>query len=64
MYVVVCCSVINFVYSADIDECASNPCQNGGTCVDNVNGFTCACVSGYDGTSCETGRIQLNEISS
>ena len=40
---------------ADIDECTSSPCQNGGTCVDGVASFTCGCVTGYTGTLCETG---------
>ena len=40
----------------DIDECATNPCQNGGSCTDQVNGYTCSCVDGYDGTDCETGN--------
>jgi hypothetical protein len=36
------------------DECTSNPCQNGGTCVDSINSYTCTCASGYSGTLCET----------
>ena len=40
----------------DIDECATIPCQNGGSCTDQVNGYTCNCVDGYDGTNCETGN--------
>ncbi|XP_035699609.1 IgGFc-binding protein-like [Branchiostoma floridae] len=39
---------------ADIDECSSNPCLNGGTCEDDVNGYTCTCAPGYDGDDCET----------
>ena len=39
----------------DIDDCANSPCQNGGTCTDNVNGHTCTCVAGYTGENCETG---------
>ena len=43
---------------ADTDECASDPCQNSGTCTDTVNGYSCACADGYQGTDCETGRFK------
>ncbi|XP_041824165.1 cubilin [Melanotaenia boesemani] len=38
----------------NINECSSNPCQNGGTCVDGVNGFTCTCTSQWTGPLCQT----------
>jgi hypothetical protein len=38
----------------DINECASQPCFNGATCVDAVNGFMCNCVLGFNGTVCQT----------
>lgn len=28
---------------SDIDDCASSPCKNGGTCTDGINSFTCQC---------------------
>ena len=40
----------------DIDECNSSPCQNDGTCTDQVNGYACACVAGYTGADCQTGE--------
>lgn len=42
--------------STDIDECASNPCKNGGSCSDSVNGYSCHCRNGYTGTECETSK--------
>ena len=38
----------------DIGECASDPCHNGGICIDEINAFTCICISGYTGVTCET----------
>lgn len=39
----------------DIDECASNPCQNGGVCDESVlNTYGCLCRSGFTGVDCET----------
>ena len=40
--------------STDIDDCASNPCENGGTCTDDVDGFTCACGANTMGLRCQT----------
>ncbi len=42
----------------EIDECASSPCQNGSSCLDQVNSFTCNCHPGYTGTLC---NININE---
>ena len=38
----------------EINECASNPCQNTGTCLDKVAGFTCMCQTEFTGTICES----------
>ncbi|CAH1256426.1 NOTCH2 [Branchiostoma lanceolatum] len=37
----------------DVDQCGSAPCQNGATCQDGLNSFTCQCAPGYAGTLCE-----------
>ena len=44
---------------ADVNECSSTPCQNGGTCHDGVNEYTCACASGYTGKNCETSNALI-----
>ena len=43
--------------STDIDECVSSPCQNGGSCEDQVNRYECHCPAGYIGDHCQTGNI-------
>ncbi len=42
------------VYFADIDECGSDPCLNGGSCVDGAGGYECLCLEGFDGLVCQT----------
>ncbi|XP_067851680.1 sushi, nidogen and EGF-like domain-containing protein 1 isoform X2 [Heptranchias perlo] len=37
----------------DIDDCASNDCQNGGTCIDGIDGYSCKCKLGFIGKHCE-----------
>lgn len=36
----------------NVDDCASSPCRNGGTCTDGVNNFTCTCTLGFTGRDC------------
>jgi len=35
------------------DQCNSSPCQNGGSCINSLNTFTCKCVNGFSGTLCQ-----------
>ncbi len=43
-------------FLADIDECSSSPCQNGGACADGVDSYVCTCQDGYDGDDCENSK--------
>lgn len=49
-----------FISLSDIDECQSNPCQNGGTCIDEVNSFVCLCLPSYGGATCEKGKCLMS----
>lgn len=35
----------------DINECDSDPCFNGATCNDLIDGFSCSCLPGFKGKS-------------
>lgn len=37
--------------STDVDECSSDPCRNGGICIDQLNSYYCQCLPGYTGKS-------------
>lgn len=41
---------------AEIDECRSQPCLNGGQCKDRIAEFLCVCEPGYVGHHCELGK--------
>ncbi len=43
-------------FLVDTNECASNPCQNDGICVDGRNEYTCLCQTGFLGNNCQTGN--------
>lgn len=45
------------MHSPDINECESQPCLNGGECIDQVANFTCVCPAAFTGTLCETGDL-------
>ena len=40
---------------AEVNECESSPCLNGGRCVDLVDNYTCVCLEPFVGQRCETG---------
>ena len=50
-----------FCLFVDIDECSTLPCMNGGTCTDGVNAYSCACVAGYSGDTCEIGKCYITQ---
>uniref|UniRef100_A0A673LN32 Protein jagged-2 n=1 Tax=Sinocyclocheilus rhinocerous TaxID=307959 RepID=A0A673LN32_9TELE len=44
----------------NVNDCASSPCQSGGTCIDDIDSFRCVCPDGFDGQLCE---LEVNECS-
>ena len=52
-----------FYFDADINDCSSNTCLNGATCIDQVNGYACNCQPGYQGVHCQTSRLSFQILS-
>lgn len=46
----------------EINECESNPCRNGGSCLDRFNMFVCECPPGYSGPICDTNVCLLHSF--
>ncbi|KAF3850134.1 hypothetical protein F7725_019853 [Dissostichus mawsoni] len=44
----------------NINDCTSNPCGNGGTCIDGVNSFQCVCPDGWEGRLCDLSESQCD----
>ena len=59
MYAFFCVIPSFHISSLDIYDCIGATCQNGGTCLDGVNGHTCQCADGFTGHHCESGEIKL-----
>lgn len=38
----------------EVDECKSNPCQNGGYCRNLIDKFVCVCDMSFAGDMCQT----------
>ena len=51
---------IVIVLFSDINECHTDPCENSGTCENTIGWFTCTCVAGFDGDTCENGKDTWN----
>jgi len=49
------CSLIGLKCDVEVNECHSNPCMSGGTCMDKVNGFLCLCPPSTHGPLCLSG---------
>ena len=47
-------TIFDYNFVVDGNECmGTNPCQNGGTCIDGCTSYTCRCPPNYGGTHCQ-----------
>ena len=52
-----------FLYS-EINDCESNPCQNGGQCIDGIESYQCRCAIGYGGKNCTFSKYYNDNFTS
>ncbi|XP_066091415.1 coagulation factor VII isoform X2 [Saccopteryx bilineata] len=45
-----------WAFYKDENQCASNPCQNGGSCEDQFQAYICFCPDDFEGRNCETNK--------
>jgi len=46
----------------DENECESNPCQSGGSCVDDIKRYYCICPAGRTGKECQFSCTSLLDV--
>ena len=49
--------------SVCINDCTPNPCKNDGKCQEQMPGYHCSCLSGFDGRNCELTSAYFKEAS-
>ncbi|NXC06558.1 MMRN1 protein, partial [Orthonyx spaldingii] len=52
----------NAIDPGQFSACASSPCQNGGTCVNDRQGFVCACRHPFGGVNCSVKLVNDNSL--
>ncbi|XP_053922096.1 multimerin-1 isoform X2 [Cuculus canorus] len=53
----------NTIDPGQYSACASSPCLNGGTCINNRESFICACRHPFGGVNCSTKLVNDNSLS-
>lgn len=43
----------------ETDDCAQKPCQNGATCMDGMDDYSCTRVAGFTRKNCSLGNNSL-----
>ncbi|XP_004590628.2 multimerin-1 [Ochotona princeps] len=52
----------NIMSLEEYSGCSSLPCQNGGTCINGISGFTCACRHPFTGDNCTVKLAEENTL--
>ena len=52
-----------YIFAVDVDACLTEPCENRAQCTDlpEPDQFACACLPGFEGDTCSTGKCEFND---
>ena len=48
----------HIAFFSDTSVCDSQPCLNGGSCIDLDDEYSCNCTTGFTGISCQDGKLK------
>lgn len=51
--------VVNLFLFSEIDNCLNNTCENGASCLDGIESYTCVCADGWEGPFCQRSNYAL-----
>ena len=46
----------------EVNECSSQPCQHGSTCVDGIDSYTCLCTEEFTGRNCQNHVCHVDDF--
>lgn len=50
------------IFATDLNECLSNPCAYGSTCIDGIDSYSCLCPPGRSGSTCSLGQWSVPSL--
>ena len=51
--------VVNLFLFSEIDNCLNHTCENGASCLDGIESYTCVCADGWEGPFCQRSNYAL-----
>jgi len=50
---------VDVLFCPETDTCLSYPCLHGGSCTDELDGYSCICLASYSGDHCQWRKCHI-----